>query len=315
MILIIMIRNLYNDGGTMEIKQLQTFYTVSQELNFTKAAEKLGYTQACVSLHIQSLEHELNQLLFNRIGKIITLTESGKQLVPYAAQMLELEKQIRKIGEDELECSLIRIGICDSLCVNRMPRIIERYKTYRPKVEIQLEILKCSQFYTALANDEIDLAFTIGYLDKEAGICYTCEKEEPIYVLSSPSNALARKEKIVIEDFRDIPIIFTERAAYYRRNFEHELNQQGIQPKIVLETESIQAIKKLTQSGLGVCILPYTAVEEEIEQKQLVPLAYDCNYGIRSHIIWHKDKKLSKVQQEFIDMAVDYIKIQEEKGM
>lgn len=61
--------NFYYIGGLMEIRELKTFVTAAEYMNFSKAAEKLGYTQASVTLQIQHLEKELSVCLFDRIGK------------------------------------------------------------------------------------------------------------------------------------------------------------------------------------------------------------------------------------------------------
>ena len=291
----------------MELKQIHTFLELSKTLNFTKAAEKLGYTQANVTIHIKQLEEELHTQLFNRMGKTITLTDAGLQLIPHATEMLHMEEKMLNVNANTKDFGSIRIGVCDSLCVYRLPKIIYQYKKVYPNVNVTLTILKCSEFYDALTLGQIDIAFTIGYLQKEKNIYYTAEKEEKIYVLASKEHPLTKKSNLSPTDFSGIPLILAEPAAYYRQNFLQDLIKNSILPQIMVETESIQAIKKLTEQGLGVCIMPEIAAIEDIESGILVPLDYICNYGIHSHIIWHKDKYLSSCQKEFINMASTHI--------
>ena len=291
----------------MELKQLKIFYSLAQELNFTRVAKKIGYTQANVTIQIKSLEDELQTKLFNRMGKQISLTEDGQKLYSLVIEMLRIEDTISHIKQDSIEQGSIRIGVCDSLCAFRLPNIISAYKELYPQVDISLNILKCSEFYPLLLRNQIDIAFTIGYLRKEEDICYISEIPEPIYVLSSPSFPLVHKENLTAKDFSGVPLILAEKAAYYRQNFEQDLIRQNITPRIMVETESIQAIKKLTEKGLGVCVLPRIAAIDEIEHKRLVILDYTCNYGIYSHIIWHKDKQLSPCQKEFLAFSSSYL--------
>ncbi len=288
----------------MDFKQLQTFYVLSTELNFTKAAHKLGYTQSCVTQHIKKLEEELGILLFDRIGKKVTLTEAGHRLIPLACQLLKITQNFQELAkEDSCKTGIIRIGICDSLCIEKMPAIIRVFKQAYPHIDIYLKILKCSEFLNELRENCIDLAYTIGYLNKIPEIQYTAEVTEPICVLASPGYSLARKKNLSPKDFDGIPLILTEPASYYRRNFLTELEQNAITPKIILETESIQAIKNLTESNLGICILPKAAATAEIRAGKLIPLDYPCDYGIQSQIIWHSDKWMSFILQEFIRIA------------
>ncbi len=292
----------------MDFKQLQTFYELSNELNFTRVGDKLGYTQSCITLHIKKLEEELGVTLFDRIGRKVTLTEAGRGLVPTVSQILKLSQNFQELsGETDGETGTLRIGICDSLCIERMPAIIRAYKRSYPKVEIYLKILKCSEFLNELRENKIDLAYTIGYLDKVPEIQFSAEKPEPIYVLASGEDPLISKKNLCPEDFDGVPLIMAEPAAYYRRNFLNDLERNGITPKIILETESIQAIKNLTESGLGVCVLPKVAAGAEINAGRLIPLDYPCDYDIRSQMIWHRDKWLPFAAKEFLRIAEEMI--------
>ncbi len=292
----------------MDFKQLQTFYVLSNELNFTRAADKLGYTQSCITLHIKKLEDELGLTLFDRIGKKVTMTEAGCKLLPSVCQLLKISQNLQEFSNKTTsKTGTIRIGICDSLCIEKMPAIIKSFSLIYPDVDIYLKILKCSEFLNELRDNKIDLAYTIGYLNKIPEIQYTAEKVEPILVLASPNHRLVSKENLIPNDFDGIPLIMAEPAAYYRRNFLNDLERNGIHPKIILETESLQAIKNLTCSGLGVCILPKTAAGAEINTGKLVPLNYICNYDIKSQIIWHRDKWLSFILKEFIRIAEEVI--------
>jgi DNA-binding transcriptional LysR family regulator len=294
----------------MDFKQVQTFYVLSEELNFTKAADKLGYTQSCITQHIRKLEEELGVSLFDRIGKKVTLTEAGRRLIPTASQLLKISQNLSELSKETSgETGPIRIGVCDSLCIEKMPAIIKVFRQAYPNVDIYLKILKCSEFLSELRENKIDLAYTIGYLNKIPEIKYTAETVEQVLVLASPDHPLVLKKKLTPRDFDAVPLIMAEPAAYYRRNFLNELERSGITPKIILETESIQAIKNLTESGLGVCVLPKAAAGAEIKAGKLVPLDYTCDYNIRSQIIWHKDKWLSSGMKEFIRIAEEVIEV------
>lgn len=292
----------------MDFKQLQTFYVLSNELNFTRAANKLGYTQSCITLHIKKLEDELGVPLFDRIGKKVTMTEAGLRLLPSVCQLLKMSQYLQEASKEATsKTGTIRIGICDSLCIEKMPAIIKSFSLIYPDVDIYLKILKCSEFYNELRDNKIDLAYTIGYLNKIPEIQYTAEAMEPILVLAAPNHRLVSMENLTPNDFDGIPLIMAEPAAYYRRNFLNDLERNGINPKIILETESLQAIKNLTESGLGVCVLPHAAAGAEIKAGKLIPLNYNCDYEIKSQIIWHRDKWLSFILKEFIRIAEEVI--------
>jgi len=88
----------------MEIRHLQTFITIVELDGFTKAAEHLGYAQSTITAHIQILESEMGEVLFDRLGKKIVLTSVGKKLLPYAKQMLNIHEFT--VSQDQLRIEL-----------------------------------------------------------------------------------------------------------------------------------------------------------------------------------------------------------------
>ena len=77
----------------MELRNLSSFLSVAKTLSFTRAAQELNYSQSTVTAQIQTLERELGSPLFERLGKRVSLTESGRRLVRYAEKMIGLERE------------------------------------------------------------------------------------------------------------------------------------------------------------------------------------------------------------------------------
>lgn len=129
----------------MEYKQLISFVTVAKLGSFTKTAEKLSYAQSTVSAHIQSLEEELSTVLFERLGRRVSLTREGKKLLFYAEQIIKLNDEAREIilGSASPR-GTITIGSPESLCVYRLPHLLQEYRKLYPKVEL---ILKNGRFF------------------------------------------------------------------------------------------------------------------------------------------------------------------------
>ena len=85
----------------MTITQLSTFLKIVELNSFSAAADSLGYAQSTVTTQIKQLEDELGCVLFERLGKTISLTPSGERLITYAEKMLQLERDIRLDVTDE----------------------------------------------------------------------------------------------------------------------------------------------------------------------------------------------------------------------
>ena len=102
----------------MTITQLSTFLTIAELNSFSAAADSLGYAQSTVTTQIKQLEDELGCVLFDRLGKTISLTSSGERLIIYAEKMLQLEREIRlDVAEEENPAGVLKLGVSESLCI------------------------------------------------------------------------------------------------------------------------------------------------------------------------------------------------------
>lgn len=288
----------------MDLRQLNTFLTLSKLKNFTRTAEHFGYAQSSITAQIKQLENELNVKLFERIGKHVSLTQAGNALLPYAAQMVSLSADIREaLSPSDAASGRIAIGAAESVCIYRLPRIIRSYKARHPNVDLHLKLLTCDQFIPMLSDNSIDLAFTIGEKLRDASVVSRFACREPVMILSHPDHALASRPSVTPQDFAEESFILTQTGCDYRRAFERDMRSAGIRPKVVLETGSIQAIKEMAMSGLGLCVLPQIAVAREVAEKKLIALAYRTDDPMFSQLIYHRDKWISPLLADFITVA------------
>ncbi len=290
----------------MDIKQLNTFLTVSNLLNFTKAAEYLGYAQSSITAQIRQLENELDVALFDRIGKKVVLTGSGKRLIPYATQILQLSVDLKNAvsGSEKPEGTLI-VGTAESLSIYRLPEVIKEYRRLYPQVDIQLKLLSSGDFFPCLSDGTIDIAFTIGKKSEAKYVQKAVELQESIQVLACPGHPLTEKEHLSPKDFEGESLLLTGPACSYRGAFANRLAEARVVPRVVLETDSIQVIKQAAMSGLGICVLPAVSVIQEIAEGKLLPLKFDTSdYQIFSQLMYHKDRWISPALEEFIRLSI-----------
>lgn len=293
----------------MDLKQLNTFLMISKLQSFTKAADTLNYAQSSVTTQIKLLEEELGVKLFERIGKNISLTHDGKKLIPYAQQMLKLSTDIKNsISEDEYPKGVLTIGVAESLCVIRLPEIIKEYRKLYPEVEIALKFGSCADFRRYLNDNLIDVAFSLGAKIDGGEFISEIERDELMLLLAYPGHHLLEKEKILPEDLEGESLILTEVGCSYRAAFERILKDEGISPRITLESGSVHAIKQFTMSGLGISLLPRAAVEEEVESGKLIPLKWQgAEFEIVSQVLYHKNKWISPALDAFINLCKEML--------
>lgn len=288
----------------MELKHLRTFLALSEIRNFTKTAEKLHFAQSNVTTHIQQLERELNTQLFERIGKRIALTQAGKELIPDAVRMLALSDDITQRFTNHGIGGVITVGASESVCISRLPAVLKIYQGQYPEVQVYLRVIDTDNAMTLLEENVIDTAFI---LDEERLYPYTSTSfsvHEPIAVLARPEHLLAARPVVSAADFMDMPMILTGQGCCYRNLFERELRAAAVSPRVVLETSSIQVIKQMILSGVGLGLLPESAVCGELKQGSLVKLNYPAAYPIASRLLCHKDKWMTEHLKNFISAVV-----------
>ena len=127
----------------MELKNINTFVRVAELNSFTKAANELGYSQSTVTIQIKQLENELNFLLFDRIGKNVSLTPRGEDFLMYANEFLRLEAQALSLkGDADAVSGTLRLGVLESLFVWRIADLLPEYHKQYPDVKIEIKIYK-----------------------------------------------------------------------------------------------------------------------------------------------------------------------------
>lgn len=290
----------------MEIRHLQTFITIAELGSFTKAAEYLGYAQSTITAHIQILENELGESLFDRLGKKIVVTNMGKELVPYATQMLQIYKEIKNITSDSKSVSGdLVIGAGESLSVYRLGKILKEYKKNFPKVNIILKNSTCSDLRRRLYTGEMDIVFTIEpeIIDKDL----TVQKlmDETMVVIGEPNADLEFLNNNYDNQEARENIIFSEKGCSIRISFENYLKNKKIKYFNPLEFSSVEATKKCVMNGLGISILPLYAVKNEVKEGKIKILELKEPFEKYStQLSYHKNKRISLAMSKFIEITL-----------
>ena len=289
----------------MEIRQLKIFCTASKALNFTKTAEELGYTQSNITAQIHLLEEELNVKLFDRLGHNIYLTFDGQKFLKYAKKILQVANEAKQdLTPTSVIDGKLSIGAAETLCVYRMPTILQEYRRLYPLVEIYLETISCQQFPHLLRENKIDVAFSLSHPIHISDMEATILLDEPMVVVASPNHELANKKMLTPADLEGQGLLLTDKACGYRPIIIKMLSDAGIATGPLLEFCSVGAIKKCVSIGLGLSIIPLISVEQEIKNGELI--SFDWNgpkIDVKIQLIYHKEKWLSPALKAFIKLS------------
>lgn len=290
----------------MELRLLNTFVAVARFNSFTQAAEHLSYAQSSVTSQVQALESELGVRLFERLGKSISMTPEGEKLLPFAKQVLKLcdDARIAVAPAGALKGALV-IGAPESLCAVRLVPLFTEFHNRYPEVELSLQFGGCTEFEDLLGGNQIDIAFFLERKLNPPSLESVLEWPEPIALLAAPGHPLVRTAGIEPHDVQDILLILAETGCSYRTRFLQMLSDAGVTPKSTMESSSVQVMKQLAMSGLGITLLPRVAAIGELAEGKLVELTWAGPpfEMMMTQVMYHKDKWISPAMRAFIDLA------------
>lgn len=254
----------------MELRHLRYFVAVAEELNFTRAARKLGINQAPLSTQIKQLERELGTPLFRRETRGVQLTDAGRLLLEEARLILT---QVERTKSDVTrrargETGRINIGSSGGTYFHPLiPTIIHEYGEQYPEVILAPEASHTCLLIARLHARAIDLAFIRPPVSGSEGLkCEPLVKESTVMVLpaghalagsrSAPLSALAKERFILFPRMLNPGNYDAIVAACHRAGFDPILGQEA--PQIVSTLPMVAA-------GLGVSLAPQSMMRLRIE--------------------------------------------------
>jgi DNA-binding transcriptional LysR family regulator len=289
----------------MDLRHLQSFLTVADLLNFTRAADALGYAQSSITGQIRALEEEIGQPLFERLGKRVALTEAGRRLRPYAAQMLSLAREAAQVSaEADSFRGALSIGAAESHCVFRLPAVLRTFRLRYPQVQVQLHAGGCSALRKGLRSGALDLALLMDspQAEEPSDLVVRNLIAERISVVVYPWHPLATARQVMPADLAGAPLIHTEAESTYRIAFDRVLAAAGVKPGPIMEFNSVEAIKQCVMAGLGIAVLPHVTCAAEFEQGSLVELDWaGPAIPVSTQLVYHRDKRISPAMGAFLE--------------
>ncbi|GBG55614.1 LysR family transcriptional regulator [Sporomusaceae bacterium FL31] len=243
----------------MELKHLQYFLTLAEELHFARAATKLFIAQPPLSRQIQQLEKELGIKLFDRNNRSVKLTAAGEYLKQETAQLFEhltvVKNHLALINQGIL--GQARIGYVGAVMYSFLPKMLGDFKLHYPKVNTILSEMGNDAQVAAIKGGQLDIGFTRGPISDES-IKMLQLMSEPFVIVISASHSYANKATLSLQDLSEDPFISFSRdcAPSMVDNIIKVCNNAGFSPKRVHECSQINTIMRLVENNLGYSIIP-----------------------------------------------------------
>ena len=284
----------------IELQQLRSFCAVAQKKSFTKAEEIVHRTQPTISGQISALEKAYGTTLFNRSGREIVLTESGKILYDYAKRILELvDKSKDKVNElKRLVRGDLIIGASTIPGTYILPKIFEDFKKKYPEVNVSLQISNSEDVIYKILEHILEIG-AVGEKIEDKRLEYMHLARERIVLIVPPHHRWAKKTSVTIDDLRKEPFIYREKKSGTRANVEVALRNKGIKKlNVAIELGSTEAVKEGVKAGLGVSFISERAVKDGLLKKVKVK---NLDIIRDFYIVFLKIGVKSRAMEAFID--------------
>jgi DNA-binding transcriptional LysR family regulator len=303
------------EAETVELRQVQTFRAVAEELSFSRAAVRLGYVQSSVSTQVAALEQELGVPLFDRLGRRVALTEAGTVMLAYSGKLLELAGATRQAvteagtGAREVTGS-VRLSAPETLLTYRLPRVLAAFHDRYPKVRLSLRPSPVGRLVgtmrRAVEEGTVEVAFILDSPAEAPSLCVEPLLEEAVTVIAPPAHPLRDRPAAAARDLAGETVLLPEApesGCAYRGQFERQLGAAGVVPTETMEFQSIEAVKQCVAAGMGVSVLPTVAVATELGGGTLAALPWAERFEVRTQMVWHRERWQSPALRAFLDTA------------
>ena len=298
----------------MSLTELKFIIAVAQERNFRRAAEKCFVTQPALSLGIKKLEEELNVIIFERSHSDVSMTEIGAQIVEQAYRVIEEAeciKQLADLGKNQLKGTL-KLGLIHSVGPYLLPEIIPILRKIAPDMPLEIEENLTANLESQLKNSVLDLAI-IALPFNVAGLQCRALYDEEFDVVVPISHHWAERKSIEPSELSNEKVLLLN-SGHCFSNQVTQACPQVIRKGEVLQGNSLETIRNMVASNLGITVLPSSATATRYHNPLLkvIPFVQPAPTR-RIALAWRKSfvrlEAVEKITEAIKAVNSDYMKI------
>lgn len=284
------------------LHQLKVFEAVARHNSFTRAAEELFLTQPTVSMQVKQLTKAVGMPLFDQVGKRLSLTQAGEELLKTCREVFENLDQFEMTVANlkGLKQGRLRLAVITT-AKYFVPRLLGPFCKRYPGIDISLQVTNHEHILNRLSENLDDL-YVMSQLPESVEI--TCQPilENPLVVVAPADHPLAHEKNISLERLAAEPFIMREPGSGTRKSVQNLFDEHNIMLKVRLDLGSNEAIKQAIAGGLGISILSAHTLALEGLDSQLAVLDVE-KFPIERYwyAVYPSGKQLSIVAHAFLE--------------
>lgn len=260
----------------MTLNELRFIVAVAQERNFHRAAEKSFISQPALSLAIKKLENELGLKIFERGSSEFTITPVGHAIVEQAQRVLEAAEGIREIakhGQNQLTTPL-RVGIIYSVGPYLLPDLIPALKKAAPQMQLSVEENITANLDSLLKNGKLDVII-IALPFGDANIITRPLYDEPFEIVVNNEHRWSDRRSIKAQELADEKVLLLDSGHCFSNQVAEACPDLGKENADIQQGTSLETIRNMVASGLGITVLPASANSARYRNRllKIIPFA------------------------------------------
>lgn len=292
------------------IRHIRAFLAVARLGSFTRAAAELHVSQPALTVQIRQLEESLSVRLFDRNKRQVVLTQVGRDLLPSLAQVLTDLETVMNASQDlaNLRRGSVSIATLPSVAAGLLPMAIRHYAANYPDVTVHVSDVVAERILQLVKNEEVD--FGIGSrlgADRELDVVDFLTDQ--LCVFFPEGHPLANRPSPILRDIAAYPLILTARGTSVRTLVDRAIEKEELEIVLACETNYMSTAVGLVRAGLGVSILPESAIHaaacEGIQMSAIRTPGLTRKIGI----ICKRNRSLSPAAESFVEVLKNAAKV------
>jgi DNA-binding transcriptional LysR family regulator len=240
-------------SGGMELRHLRYLVAVAEELNFGRAAFRLGISQPPLSQQIRQLEEELGIRLFDRTKRVVKLTEAGQRFVAEAHKILSQVDYFVSLASRVSEGTIGHLSVAGQAVLNEiLVQTLRVFADQYPGVRIELQFMNTAFQIEALREQQVDVGF-LHLPVNDTELMLEPIKREPLWLALPQDHSLAKQKRVKLANLAQQPfIMFSRRSSPGLHDvITTACRNAGFSLNVIHEVDNVIASMTLVTAGLG----------------------------------------------------------------
>jgi DNA-binding transcriptional LysR family regulator len=288
----------------MLLNRIELFLTVAKHQNLGKTAREMHVSASSVCQRLKSLENDFGVKLYKKKKEGIELTGAGQALLATGSEVLTQLQNLRKTLNPDPKIAVRSLTIAGTYgpSAKYLPSAIAAFQKMHPKIDLRFLTADIPSIERLLRNFEVDIAI-MQSPSKSSDFNMEHFAEDILTFFTHPMHRLAKKKNLGVEDLAESPLIIREERGATHKVLQ-QLKRRGLTVNVALRCASPDAVKAAVRQKMGVGILFYNVIAEDIRRKNLKILNFSGLPGLlgNSYIVYNKGKPLSPSANDFLTL-------------